>query len=144
MKYLDTNVIIRYLTRDDEQKAEACYQLFQRTSRGDETLVTSEAIIAEVTYVLSSRRAPYRLNHGEIRARLLPILTLRGLRMPHKQVCINALDIYASTPTLDFEDALSIAHMQQQNITQIISYDKDFDQIPNIQRQEPTITSTAN
>ena len=141
MKFLDTNVIIRYLTRDDPRKAEACYQLLQRISRGDETLVTSETIIAEVTYVLSSNRAPYRLNHQEIRARLLPILMLRGLRMPQKQVCINALDIYASTPTLDFEDALSIAHMQQQNITQIISYDKDFDPIPNIQRQEPPPTS---
>lgn len=142
MKFLDTNVIIRYLTRDDEQKAEACYQLFQRVDTGDEILLTSEAIIAEVTYVLSSNRAPYRLNHNEIRARLLPILMLRGLRMPQKQVCINALDIYASSHSLDFEDALSVAHMQQQSITQIISYDKDFDQIPNIQRQEPTLTPT--
>lgn len=143
MKFLDTNVIIRYLTRDDEQKAEACYQLLQRASTGDETLLTSETVIAEVTYVLSSNRAPYRLSHNEIRTRLLPILMLRGLRLPQKQICIKALDIYASFPTLDFEDALSVAHMQQQSITQIISYDKDFDQIPNIQRQEPTLTPTT-
>ena len=63
--------------------------------------------------------------------------------MPQKQVCINALDIYASSSSLDFEDALSVAHMQQQGITQIISYDKDFDQIPNIQRQEPTQAPTT-
>lgn len=143
MKFLDTNVIIRYLTRDDEQKAEACYQLFRRVSTGDETLLTSETIIAEVTYVLSSNRAPYHLSHNEIRVRLLPILMLRGLRMPQKQVCINALDIYGSSPSLDFEDALSVAHMQQQGITQIITYDRDFDQIPNIQRQEPTLTPIA-
>ena len=34
MRFLDTNVILRYLTRDDEAKAEACYQLFQRVGRG--------------------------------------------------------------------------------------------------------------
>ena len=55
MKFLDTNVIIRFLTRDDEEKAEACYQLLQRASRGVETLLTCEAIITEVVYVLSSQ-----------------------------------------------------------------------------------------
>ena len=28
MKFLDTNVILRYLTKDDEAKAEACYRCF--------------------------------------------------------------------------------------------------------------------
>ena len=141
MKFLDTNVIIRYLTGDDEVKAEACFQLFQRAGRGDETLLTSETIIAEVVYVLSSKRAPYRLGHSEIRDRLLPILMLRGLRSPHKQVCINALDIYSSSSSLDFEDALAVAHMQHRGITEIISYDKDFDAVPDIQRLEPPISA---
>ena len=139
MRFLDTNVIIRYLTKDDEEKAEACYRLFQRVNRGEETLATSEAIIAEVTYVLSSRRAPYQLNHEEIRARLLPIVTMRGIRLPHKQICINALNIYASSASLDFEDALSVAHMQRLGIGQIVSYDRDFDAIPDVQRIEPPL-----
>ena len=54
MKFLDTNVILRYLTGDDPEKAEACYQLFQRVNSGEETLITCEAIIAEVVYVLRS------------------------------------------------------------------------------------------
>ena len=139
MRFLDTNVIIRYLTRDDEEKAEACYQLFQRVNKGEERLATTETIIAEVAYVLSSNRAPYRLKHYEIRARLLPIITMRGLRLPHKQICINALNIYASSDSLDFEDALSVAHMQHQAITEIVSYDKDFDAFPDILRVEPSL-----
>ena len=71
MRFLDTNVILRYLTRDDwETKAEACYRLFQRASRGEEELLTCEAIVSEVVYVLSSRRSPYRLSRAEIRERL--------------------------------------------------------------------------
>ena len=137
MRFLDTNVILRYLTRDDEAKAEACYQLFQRVGRGEDELFTCEAIVTEVVYVLSSRRAPYRLNHEEIRARLLPILTLPGLKLPQKRVYINALDLYASSPHLDFEDALAVAHMEQQGITEIVSYDQDFDLVSGLRRIEP-------
>ena len=137
MRFLDTNVILRYLTRDDEAKAEACYRLFQRVSQGEEELFTCEAIVTEVVYVLSSPRAPYRLGHEDIRARLVPVLTLRGLRLPQKRVYIRALDIYASSPFLDFEDALAAAHMERQGVTEIVSYDKDFDLVAGLQRVEP-------
>ncbi len=140
MRFLDTNVILRYLTRDDEVKAEACYQLFERASRGEEILVTCEAIVAEVVYVLSSPRAGYQLNRRDIAARLFPILSLRGLKLPQKHLYIDALNIYASSAALDFEDALAIAHMKHQGITEIISYDKDFDNIIDIQRLEPQPT----
>ena len=136
MRFLDTNVILRYLTRDDEAKAQACYELLQQAKLGEEELFTSEAVITEVAYVLSSPRAPYRLGHEEIRARLLPILTLRGVRLPQKRVYVRALDIYASAPFLDFEDALSVAHMERQGITEIVSYDRGFDRIPGLQRAE--------
>ena len=87
--------------------------------------------------MLSSRRAPYRLSHEEIRARLVPILTLRGLKLPHKRVYIRALDLYASSPFLDFEDALAASHMEQRGVTEILSYDKDFDRVAGLQRVEP-------
>ena len=137
MKFLDTNVILRYLTRDDEAKAEACYQLFQRVKLGEEELFTCEAVITEVAYVLSSPRAPYRLSHEEVRARLLPILTLRSLKLPQKRVYLRALDLYASAPFLDFEDALAVAHMEHQGLTEIVSYDRDFDRVAGLQRIEP-------
>ena len=137
MRFLDTNVILRYLTRDDEAKAKACYELFQRVQRGEEELATCEAIVAEVIYVLSSPRLPYRLSHEQIRARLLPILTLRGLKLPQKRVCLQALDLYASYPSVDFEDALAVAHMEQRGITAIVSYDRDFDRVAGLRRIEP-------
>ena len=137
MRFLDTNVILRYLIRDDDAKAQACYELFRRAQRGEEELTTCEAIVAEAVYVLSSPRLPYRLNPEEIRARLLPILTLRGLKLPHKRVCLRALDIYASSAFLDFEDALAVAHMEQRGITEIVSYDRDFDRVAGVRRTEP-------
>lgn len=137
MRFLDTNVILRYLTGDDEVKAANCYRLFQRVQQGEEELFTSETVVSETVYVLSSSRLPYQLTHEEIRERLLPILTLRGIRLPQKQVCLNALDIYAASPFFDFEDALAVAHMEHAGVTEIVSYDRDFDRVPGVERVEP-------
>ena len=137
MKFLDTNVVLRFLTRDDEAKAADCYRLFQRVQQGEEELLTCESVVSEAAYVLSSSRLSYRLTHEEIRERLLPILTLRGVRLPQKRVCISALDIYAASPSFDFEDALAVAHMEQAGVTEIVSYDRDFDRVPGVQRVEP-------
>ena len=136
MKFLETNVFLRYLTRDDEAKARACFELFRRTERGQEELTTSETIIAEVTHVLSSPRAGYRLDHEDIRARLTPILSMRGLKLEHKRMFYRALDIYGSDPELDFEDAMAVAHVERQDLTEIVSYDRDFDRISGIHRTE--------
>ena len=137
MRYLDTNIIIRFLTRDEEAKAAACYRLFERVSKGREELITSVATIAEATYVLSSKRGPYRLQPDEIAARLHPIVSLRGLVMPDKRVCIRALDLYAQYPFLDFSDALGVAHMEAKGIVEILSYDTDLDRVPGLARVEP-------
>ena len=137
MKFLDTNVVLRFLTRDDEARAADCYRLFQRVQQGEEELLTCEAVVSEAAYVLSSSRLSYRLTHEEIRERLLPVLTLRGIRLPQKRVCLQALDIYAASPFLDFEDALAVAHMEQAGVTEIVSYDRDFDRVPGVQRVEP-------
>ena len=40
MRFLYTNVILCYLTRDDEAKAQACYRLFQRAKQAGEGLFT--------------------------------------------------------------------------------------------------------
>jgi predicted nucleic acid-binding protein len=135
MKFLDTNVILRYLTRDDPKKAEDCYELFQKVKRGEIELTTCEAVIAEVVYVLSSHSL-YNLPRNEIYSLLFPIINLYGFRMPLKRLYLRALDIYASK-NVDFEDALCFAHMEKRQIKEIYSYDSDFDKLEELKRLEP-------
>ncbi|GAB4542176.1 MAG: PIN domain-containing protein [Anaerolineae bacterium] len=135
MPFVDTNIFLRYLTRDDPDKAQACYDLFKRAEANQVTLTATETVIAEVVYVLSSRRT-YHLPRDQIRARLYPLLTLQGLRLPQRRTVLRALDLYASYE-IDFEDALIVAHMERQNIRGLYSYDGDFDQVPGVKRQEP-------
>jgi predicted nucleic acid-binding protein len=86
--------------------------------------------------VLSSR-ATYGLSHLDIRARLAPVLRMRGLRLPGKHLYLEALDLFATLPALDYEDALCVAHMRQAGINEILSYDKDFDRVDDVRRVEP-------
>lgn len=136
MRFVDANIFLRYLTRDDEHKAAACLALFQRLQKGQEQATTAEVILHEVLYVLCSPRQ-YGLSHEEAAARLRPLLVVRGLRLPKKRRYLRALDLYASFPFLDFGDAVAIAQMEEQGSAEIYSYDHDFDVVPRVHRFEP-------
>ncbi len=135
MEFVDTNIFLRYLTQDDPVKAQACFDLFQKARSRQVQLTTSEAVIAEIVYVLASKYA-YHLTPEEIRARLYPLLSLPGLKLPCRKVYLQALDLYAQY-RLDFEDALTIAQMRQAQLRTLYSYDRCFDRVPQIDRLEP-------
>ncbi len=136
MRYVDANVVIRYLTQDDPEKGAACTALFRRVAAAQEEITSCEAVIAETVYVLSSRSL-LGLDRADIRARLTVLLGFRGFRLRQKRVYLRALDLYAAHPTLDFEDALCVAHMEDEGISEILSYDHDFDRLPAARRVEP-------
>jgi len=135
MQFVDTNVFLRYLTNDDPIKAKKCLELFQKAKTNKVVLTTSEAVIAEVVYVLVSKRV-YNLSHSDVVTRLRPLLILPGLKLAARTTLLRALEIFANY-TVDFEDALSHAHMERKQIKEIYSYDTDFDQMENIARIEP-------
>lgn len=136
MRFLDANIFLRYLTRDDEEKAAACHALFGRLRMGEEQATTNEVILHEVLYILTSPRQ-YGLSHEEAVARLRPLMIAGGLRLPGKQRYLRALDLYSTYSFLDFGDALAIAQTEDQRIDAIYSYDSDFDDVPGTRRIEP-------
>ena len=138
MKFLDTNLIIRYLTKDDLEKAERAYAFLQAVETGAEEVTTTEAVIAEVIYVLSSKQM-YHYPREEIVKRLLPVLQLKGLRLTHKKLYIEALMLYAQR-NIDFVDVLIVVKMKHAGISTLVSFDRDFDDFPNIMREEPPPT----
>ncbi len=144
MKYLDTNIFLRYLTktRGQEAKAQACFELFQRVKQGEAVVTTCEAVICEIFFVLCPPRQ-YNLSHEDAVAHVRPLLALGNLKLANKRVYLRAIDIFASAPFLDFEDAVIVAHMEPQGITELVNYDTDFDHIPSIDRKEPAVPAAA-
>ena len=135
MQFVDANLFIRFLTRDDPEKAQACFELFQKAKRREILLTTSESVLAEVVYVLSSKQL-HHVPREQIQALLYPLLSLPGLKLTHRQMYLRALDLYAAYP-MNIEDALIGAQMERQKVTELYSYDRDFDHLPEVTRLEP-------
>ena len=135
MIFLDANVFISFLSGDNPERVKRCLALFERIAEG-EAATTSEVVIAEVAYVLSSPRQ-YRLTSAQVVESFRPLLLLRGMKLPNKRRLLRALTLYATNASLDFEDCLTAAQIEQQDIPTLMSYDRGFDRLEGISRQEP-------
>lgn len=68
---------------------------------------------------------------------LEPVVSLSGLRIQGKERVLRALDVYATHPFLDFEDALIVAQLERVAGQHVMSYDRGFDRVATIVRREP-------
>jgi len=133
--FIDTDVIIRFLSGDDLDKQARAAALWERVRAGELALAAPDTVIADAVFVLGSPRL-YHLPRPEVRDLLSPLVRLPGFRLKNRRAVLRALDLYA-TANLDFGDALIVALMEQAGAQAVYSYDTDFDRIPGITRQEP-------
>ena len=64
MRFIDTNLFLRYFTRDDEEKAEKVLNLLKRIERNEEQVITSSLVMFEVIFTLESF---YKVSREEIK-----------------------------------------------------------------------------
>lgn len=134
-RFVDANIFIRALTNDSPGITANCVALFERANSEESALVTSEAIVAEVVYVLTSPRI-YQTPRDEVATKLRPFLLCRGLTLDHKASVLSALDLYEGS-NLSFEDCLAVQHVLRQKLDGIYSYDRGFLASLGITRHEP-------
>ncbi len=133
--FIDTDVIIRFLTGDDPEKQAAATALFEQVEQGLLTVTAPDTVIADAVYVLSSPRL-YHLARSAVKELLGALVQLAYFQVQNKLAVLRALELYGST-RLDFGDTLIIASMEQQRSQILYSYDADFDRFEEISRQEP-------
>ena len=133
MTFLDTNVILRYLTWDDSEKAKKVEGLFKRIAKGEESLYTTILVINEVMWALEKS---YKLPKSEIIDYTKHILNTPNLHLEDKELLLEAINLY-ELENIDFIDAYNAIFMETKGINSIYSYDKHFDQISAIKRIEP-------
>jgi predicted nucleic-acid-binding protein len=133
--FVDTNVFIRFLVRDDLEKTARSEELLARAEQGDIELMTSEAVVLEIVQVLSSPRM-YRMERSILATVMRSLLENRGLQIDHKVALIQAFNIYEAT-TLDYTDCLAIEHARRTGDGAVYSYDRGLDRVPGVRRLEP-------
>ena len=133
--FIDTDVIIRFLTGDDSRKQAAASALFEQVEQGLLTISAPDTVIADAVYVLSSPRL-YHLARHEVQELLSALVHLSHFQIQNRLAVLRALELYDST-NLDFGDTLILASMELQHSHILYSYDADFDRFDGISRQEP-------
>lgn len=132
-KFVDTNIFLRYLTKDDLSKYERCRAMFKKALEGEMAISTSGMVIAELIWTLLSY---YKVPKAEVIEKVSVILGTENLFIPEKDVLADALVLYARK-NIDFIDAYNAVFMKYHGLRQIYSYDKDFEMIEDLSRQEP-------
>lgn len=133
--FIDTNVIIRYLTGDDPEKQAAAASLFEQIESGQLTVYAPDTVIADAVYVLASPNL-YRLPRHQIADLLSTIVGHPGFRLQDRRAMLYALQLYGYS-NVKFDDAYIAASMRSAGAHILYSWDRGFDRLPEIERREP-------
>ena len=98
---VDTNILLRYLLRDDDTQAQKARQLFES---GERILIT-DVVLAESVWTLLGRR--YRAAKADVIASVGNLLQEPSVRFEDDEVIFSALHAYRETD-VDFADALIV------------------------------------
>ena len=132
-KFIDTNIFLRYLTKDDPVKYNECREVFKRAIEGKIELATSGIVIAELIWTLLSY---YRIPKTDVIEKVSIIVSTSNLSIPDKDIITDALVLYGRK-NIDYIDACNAVFMKYYGWDEIYSYDEDFDAIEKIKRLEP-------
>ena len=126
---VDTNVLLRYLLRDDEVQAEKARHIFERAER----VLITDVVLAETMWTLVGRR--YRAVKADLVAVIDNLLQDPKVCFEDDDVVWKALQAYRKTDA-DFADAL-IMHKALKTVATndeldtVYTFDNAALQLPN-------------
>ncbi len=91
----DTNVLVRFLVRDDIEQHRRAAALLRAGPDGGETFFVADVVLAEIVWVLGSR---YRLGRSAIADAVHALLEAEHLVFESTERCYRALRRYQQGP----------------------------------------------
>jgi len=125
----DTNILIRYLTRDDEPLYVRAKEFFDKVREGSTRAIILESVIAECIYVLTKI---YKVPKNKAAESLIDILRYQGIANQDQQELIRALTIF-SERNLDIVDCILCVKAAGSN-TSLFSFDSELNKISDSHR----------
>jgi predicted nucleic acid-binding protein len=118
--WLDTNVLVRFIRRDDPEQSRLVLNVMRRAERGELSLRVSAIVVAEVTWVLESVYGYSRIAIGDA---LRAILIADGVTIEDEDVVIEALRLMQEGAT--FTDAY-VASLARSHREPVFTFDAGF------------------
>jgi predicted nucleic-acid-binding protein len=125
MRAIDTNVLVRLVTRDDGRQA-ASADLFV-----EQGAWVSVLALAETTWVLA---AVYELKAADIATAVEMPLNHKDLTLQNSDVVAAALDLFRSRPALGFSDCLMLHLARKAGHMPLGTFDRNLAKVEGAQK----------
>ena len=125
MRAVDTNVLVRLVTRDDAKQVAAAEAFVEKGAW------VSHLALAEASWVLS---AVYELDHSAIATAIEMLLNHRDLTLEGSEAVANALETFRRRPALGFSDCLMLEAARKAGHLPLGTFDRDLGRLEGAQR----------
>jgi predicted nucleic-acid-binding protein len=125
MLAVDTNVLVRLLTRDDADQVSAAEAFVSRGAW------VSHLVLAETFWLLDS---VYDLTRAQIATAIEMLLNHRELSLQDADVVTAALDHYRRRPAVDFSDCLVLEIARKAGHLPVATFDRNFAKLNDVRR----------
>lgn len=123
---LDTNVLVRLLTRDDETQAEKARALLDEHADEDGALFVSDVVLAELVWTLD--RA-YGFGRQDIATAVMALANNATLGFESREVIRQAQALYSRSKA-GFADCLILAKARAAGCSSLATFDKGLRGLP--------------
>lgn len=117
MRAVDTNVLVRLVSRDDRKQTAAAESFVSRGAW------VSTLVLMEATWVLA---AVYGLTHAEIATAIDMLSNHRDLTLQEPDSVAAALERYRSRPALGFSDCLILETARKAGHLPLATFDRNL------------------
>ena len=136
IRFIDTNLLLRYITNDHAEHSPRAQELFLRIAAGEFEGLLSMTVLFETVYVLEGLKG---LGRQQIAQNLRIVAKTPGIRLLNDDGnhLTQTLELYASFPRLSLADCYHAVLSQMYCDGEIYTFDRDFDRVPDLIRLEP-------
>lgn len=132
MAALDTNILVRYLVKDDLDQFNCAYQLVTQQVQAKQPLFVPITVALELEWVLRSR---YKFRKQAITDTYAALLSTTELQFASESAVELAL-LYYKLHTADFADCLHVALAAEAGCAPLHTFDKRAACVPETQLLE--------
>jgi predicted nucleic-acid-binding protein len=125
MRAVDTNVLVRLVTRDDRKQVAAAESFVSKGAW------VSALVLVEATWVLT---AVYELTHAELATAIEMLLHHRDLTIQDSDTVAVALEHYRRTPALGFSDCLILEVARKAGHLPLGTFDRALGKLDGAER----------
>ena len=132
--FIDTAILVRYLTRDVEPLASQAEALISAIERGEIVAELSVTVVLETIFAMTTQ---YGVDRTSLADALISLLALEGLRLSDKRQVIEAVGLWARVRRLSFPDAFHLLLASHSAHKRIASFDRGMSNaLPGVTRIE--------